>query len=140
MNKFLYKSRSRIKAKSLWRKLPLTLLTLFTSLSFMVFDLPAKCQDQASASLSEKGYLQIPTSQPLSSTYVFDLAKYKFKSDTDLIEFLSTRSGDFFSVRSNGMSNQGALILHLNGHPQWTSTDWNRYLMEATVAHPLKPE
>ncbi|MFN0031733.1 MAG: hypothetical protein ACKVOR_06205 [Flavobacteriales bacterium] len=110
------------------------------SIVFMLSHIPAHCQPTSNASLSAKGILQIPAAQPLRESYLFDLSTQQFSSDDELIEFISTRSGEFFSVRASAANEKVMLILNLSSHPKWTIADWNKYLMEATAAHPFKPE
>ena len=98
----------------------------------------AQSSKLVSASLSDKGILQLPANQPLASSYSFDLSKYKFGSDQEMLEFLSTKSGADYFVRAQTENKLGILVLDLNAHPGWTLADWNKYLADVTKTKPIK--
>lgn len=120
-----------------WTQIIATLLGIF--LLLITANSNAQSAQLTSATLSDKGILQLPMNQPLTSTYTFDLSKYKFGSSEEMLEFLSTKSGNDYFVRAQTENKLGILVLDLNAHPGWTLAEWNKYLADSTRLKPIKP-
>jgi hypothetical protein len=120
-----------------WTQIIATILGIF--LLLITASSQAQSKPSPQASLSDKGVLQIPANQTLSESYVFDLSKYKFGSNAEMLEFLSSKSGGDYFVRAQTENKLGILILDLNAHPTWTIVEWNKRLADATKVLPIKP-
>jgi hypothetical protein len=120
-----------------WTQLIAAMLGVF--LLLITASSHAQSTSLTAATLSDKGGLQLPSNKPLSGSYSFDLSKYTFNSDLEMLEFLSTKSGDDYFVRAQTENKRGILVLDINAHPGWTIVEWNKRLADATKATPIKP-
>lgn len=90
------------------------------------------------ATINEQGILQLPADQELMEMYEFSLASLNFPTDEALIDFLSTKSSEYFIIRPNTGEGKGVLVLKLYDQPEWTADDWNAHLALVCNEHPIK--
>jgi len=94
-------------------------------------------QNYPLATLTEEGILQLPVGEPVAEKYVFDLSALDFESSEEMVEFLSTKSGDSYLVRAIPHLGQGILMLNCNSKENWTCTEWNSHLSNQGLQLPI---
>jgi hypothetical protein len=137
MNNNMYtstpKAYERISAKN---KGMLIIVLTFIFLAFV--ELSATAQSRPAANLNANGIIQLPTDKPLDTHYEFDLSQFNFKSDREMLEFLSTKSGSDYFVRANTESKKAILIIDKTQHPDWNAQQWNQHLQSKTAEKSFK--
>ncbi len=93
---------------------------------------------QATASLNEQGIIQLPTNEPLSATYKFDISSLHFSNDQELIDFVSAKVSPNFQLRALPSQGKATLMLKLAVQPSWTVADWNAHLASVCAANPVR--
>lgn len=96
--------------------------------------------DYPLATLTAEGKIVLPADLPLAETYLFDLSQFEFESSSEMVAFLSDKSGDEYIVRAIPSQNKGVLMLKCSDKPSWTCSDWNEHLLLKTTELPIKPE
>lgn len=94
-------------------------------------------QSYPMATLTEDGILQLPVGEPIVEKYIFDLSAMEFESTEEMVEFLSTKSGDSYLVRAIPHLGQGILMLNCNSKENWTCTEWNSHLANQCLQLPI---
>lgn len=119
--------------------LPGKKLLVFVSLLFvgLLSTTEMKAQSKPSATLGSNGVLQLPSNLPLAQAYVFDLTSFGFQSETQAIEYFSSKHYDSFFIRPTVSQNKAVLMLDTKSHPGWTVSQWNNLLNAQTTATPL---
>jgi len=93
---------------------------------------------QATASLNEQGIIQLPTNEPLSATYKFDISSLHFSNDQELIDFVTAKVSPNFQLRAVPSQGKAVLMLKLAVQPSWTVADWNAHLASVCAANPVR--
>jgi hypothetical protein len=126
-------------AQNSWSKSIALTLMLF-SLAVLSSLGQSDLSDFPVATLTEEGKLILPADQPLAETYLFDLSQFEFENSSEMVAFLSNKSGEGYIVRAVPSQNKGVLMLNCSDKQSWTCSDWNEHLLQKTTELPIKPE
>jgi hypothetical protein len=114
------------------------IILIMTFFLIAAFEYNASSQSKPTATLNSSGVVQLPADKPLGTQYEFDLSQHGFKTDAEMLEFLSTKSGTDYFVRANTETKKAILILDRSQHPDWNVQQWNQYLENKTSEKSFK--
>ncbi len=114
------------------------LIAVIFMLVFMLVSAASQAQSPAYAKITETGVIVLPDEKPLNGTYLLDMSSFHFKSDEEMIHFLSTKNNDLYSMRARTAQREGVLIIQTNAKPDWTLKKWNEYFLTEGISHPLR--
>ncbi len=107
-------------------------------LVFMLAAAASQAQSPAYAKLTESGAIVLPSEKPLNGTYLIDMSSFHFKSDEEMINFLSTKNNNLYALRARTAQREGVLVIQTNSKPDWNIKKWNDYFITEGVTHPLR--
>jgi|LakMenE01Jun11ns_1017448.scaffolds.fasta_scaffold9702612_2 hypothetical protein len=131
MNNMLYNSHRFQNSKD-FRKLKGLSIIILTFVFLAFFEYSAAAQVRPTATLNNQGVVQLPIDKPISTHYEFDLSQHGFKTDAEMLEYLSTKSEVDYFVRANTETKKAILVLDRSQHPDWTIEQWNQHLQNKT--------
>lgn len=116
-----------------------TQLMLSVAVGFLLMLIGNTSTAQTTAAvLSEAGILQLPTDQPVKSTYIVDISALEISDEEELKAFFETRSNDLITYRVMASEAKAVLMIHRSKRAEWTIIDWNTYLLEQTTINPIR--
>jgi hypothetical protein len=136
--KIMYYNSTRIEAEKSSNKSKGIIILIMTFFLIAAFEYKASSQARPAATLNSQGVVQLPTDKPVGTHYEFDLSQQGFKSDAEMVEFLSTKSGTDYFVRANTETKKAILVLDRTQHPDWNVQQWNQHLQSKTSEKSFK--
>lgn len=114
------------------------IILILTFFMIAAFEYKASSQERPTANLNNMGIVQLPADKPIGTHYEFDLSQHGFKTDAEMLEYLSTKSGTDYFVRANTETKKAILILDRSQHPDWNVQQWNQHLQSKTSEKSFK--
>lgn len=119
-------------ANRIWLRLCLiSILSLFSAVGLMA-------QDHPMATIDEQGMIHLPEGEAVVSKYLIDLSGIEFSSSEEMVEFMSTRSGDSYMLRAFPGDNKAILMLDCSSKANWNCANWNAHFSQECLAKPIK--
>lgn len=128
----------KLSDKSNSKKAKNKFIAVLFMLVFMLVAAASQAQTPAYAKLTESGAIVLPTEKPLNGTYLIDMSSFHFKSDEEMIHFLSTKNNDLYALRARTAQREGVLIIQTNSKPDWKLKNWNDYFITEAISRPLR--